>query len=193
MRKLSRALAITALAAAIPATVVLAQQGDMPEQTAVEQGEKSRGPSPETRARLQDGRIAMVKAALKLTPEQEKLWAPVEEKIRANFAERQQRRDEWRAKREERRAERDKSKAEKLTLPERIEKRSARMAERATKLSERAAKTKEFAEVVKPLYASLSDEQKAVADHVLSRFVGGHRRHGRHGGRRWAMGYGKGR
>jgi len=193
MSKLSRALAVTLLAASIPATVVLAQQAEDAEQPAAMETEKDRGPSPETMSRLQDGRIAMAKEALKLTPEQEKLWAPVEEKIRANYAERSKMRDEWRTKRAERRAER--KTGAKLALPERIEKRSQRMANRATKMSERATKSKEFAETVKPFYASLSDDQKAVADHVLSRFAHGHRgRHGRRGhhGRRWAMGGGWG-
>jgi hypothetical protein len=54
-----------------------------------------------------------------------------------------------------------------------------------------AAKTKEFAETLKPLYASLSEEQKEVAAHVLGRFAGDE--WGRHGhGRRWAMGWGHG-
>ncbi len=186
MSKLSRALAVTLLAASLPATVVLAQQAEEPSQPTAEQGEKDRGPSPETVARLEDGRVAMVKAALKLTPEQEKLWAPVEEKIRAGFAERRKAREEWRAKREERRADRDKNKSEKLALPDRIEKRSERMVTMATKLNERAARTKELAETLKPFYASLSDEQKKVAGLVLGRVVGGHHHHGH--GRRWAMG-----
>jgi hypothetical protein len=199
MSKLSRALAITLLAASVPATIVVAQQATEPAPAAVEESDERRGPSPETKARLEDGRIAMAKTALKLTPEQETLWAPVEEKIRAGYAERRTEREERRAKREERRASRDEDgKREKLALPERIEKRTEKMTERATKMSERAtkmteraAKLKEFAEVVGPFYASLSDEQKEVADHVLSRFAkGGRGDHGRRGhhGRRWAMG-----
>ena len=192
MRKLSRALAITLLAASIPATIVLAQQPTESDQPAIENSEKSgerRGPSPETLARLEDGRIAMAKAAMKLTPEQEKLWAPVEEKIRGDYTERRKQREARREKREERRA--DKDKGEKLGLPERIERTSQRMAERASKLSERAAKTKEFAGVLKPFYESLSDEQKEVASHVLSRFAHEGRGHrGRHGPR-WAMGGGR--
>ena len=114
MKKLSRALAITLLAAAVPATVVLAEteQGD---QAKSEQSEVKRGPSPETLARLEDGRIAMIKAALKLSPEQEKLFAPVEEKIRAGFADRRKAREEWAKKREEWRAE--KGKHEQVSLP----------------------------------------------------------------------------
>jgi hypothetical protein len=181
MSKLSRALAIALLAASIPAGIVMAQQADAPPASpAAEKSEGPRGPSPEMQSRMEDGRIAMAKAALKLTPEQEKLWAPVEEKVRANYAERRKMREDWRAKRKERRAARGEMK--KLALPERIEKRSERMAERATWMSERATKAKEFAAVVKPFYDSLSDEQKEVADHVLRRFAkGGHGRHGRHG------------
>ena len=83
MNNLSRALAVTLMAATIPATIVLAQQATPGDQPAVEKSDGDRrGPSPETLARLQDGRIAMAKAALKLSPDQEKLWGPVEEKIR---------------------------------------------------------------------------------------------------------------
>jgi hypothetical protein len=182
MKKLSRALAITLLAATVPATVVLAEteQGD---QAKSEQSEVKRGPSPETLARLEDGRIAMIKAALKLSPEQEKLFAPVEEKIRAGFAARRKAREEWAKKREEWRAE--KGKHEQVSLPERMEKRSQRLNEIAAKMTERAQKAKEYAEVLKPLYASLSDEQKAVASQVLGHF--GQDRRG-HFGYRWAMG-----
>ena len=89
MNNLSRALAVTLMAATIPATIVLAQQATPAEQVpAAEKSETQRGPSPETIARLQDGRIAMAKTALKLSPDQEKLWAPVEDKIRAGFEER---------------------------------------------------------------------------------------------------------
>jgi len=182
MKKLSRALAITLLAATVPATIVLGEteQGD---QAKSEQSEVKRGPSPETLGRLEDGRIAMIKAALKLSPEQEKLFAPVEEKIRAGFAERRKAREAWQAKREEWRA--NKGKHEQVSLPERMEKRSQRLTEAAAKMTERAQKAKEYAEVLKPLYASLSDEQKAVASQVLGHF--GQDRRG-HFGHRWAMG-----
>jgi len=125
----------------------------------------------------------MIKAALKLSPEQEKLFAPVEEKIRAGFAERRKAREAWQAKREEWRA--NKGKHEQVSLPERMEKRSQRLTEAAAKMTERAQKAKEYAEVLKPLYASLSDEQKAVASQVLGHF--GQDRRG-HFGHRWAMG-----
>jgi hypothetical protein len=188
MRTFSRALAITLLAASVPATIVVAQQADDKDQPKAERSEGRGKFSPETRAALEDGRIAMAKVALKLTPEQEKLWAPVEEQIRARNAERSKQSEERRGKRDERRA--DRGDRDELGLPERLERRSQKMTERAARMTERAAKTKEFAETLKPLYASLSDEQKQVAAHVLGRFAGdgwGHR--GRHG-HRWAMGSG---
>lgn len=191
MNNLSRALAVTLMAATIPATIVLAQQGTPADQPpAATKSETQRGPSPETIARLQDGRIAMAKAALKLSPDQEALWAPVEAKIRAGFDERRKAREARQAKREERRAAmqaagEEGTKREQLALPERIEKRSERLTARAARLTEQAAKAKEFAEVLKPLYASFSGEQKAVAGRVLSHF-------GQDGrgprGNRWAMG-----
>ena len=190
MSKLSRALAIALLAASVPAGIVVAQQATEPAPTAAEERDDRGGPSPETKSRLEDGRIAMAKTALKLTPEQETLWAPVEEKIRAGYAEHRKMREERRAKRDERRADRDEDgKRERLALPDRIEKRTEKMSKRATKMSERATRMteratrlKEFAEVVKPLYASLSDEQKEVADHVLRRIAKGGRGHHGHRG-----------
>jgi hypothetical protein len=189
MTNFSRALAVAMLAATLPAAAVLAQGGPPEGPAAAEQAERGRGPSPETMQRLQDGRIAMIKTALKLSPEQEKLFAPVEQKMRAAFDERQKRRDEWKAKREERRAEKGtKDDNKKSSLPDRIEERSKRLTEQAARLNERAAKQKEYAEVLRPFYDSLSDEQKDVAKRVLApkgghghgpRFAfGGHGPHG---------------
>lgn len=183
MNNLSRALAVALMVATVPATIVVAQQVS----------QERRGPSPETLARMQDGRIAFAKAALKLTPEQEKLWTPVEEKIRANFEERQAKRAAWQAKRDERRQQREEAKAkgeeaskpERLALPDRIEKRSERLTAQANRLNDRAAKSKDFAEALKPLYATFSEEQRTVATRVLGRFAdfGGRG----HKGPRWAM------
>jgi hypothetical protein len=186
MKKLSRALAITLLAATVPATIVLAET-EPGDQQKSEQSEVKRVPSPETLARLEDGRIAMAKAALKLSPDQEKLFAPVEEKIRAGFADRSKAREAWAAKREQFRANRGQHEHERVALPDRLEKRSQRLTEAAAKMTERAQKAKEYADVLKPFYASLSDEQKAVASQVLGHF--GQDGRGRHGPR-WAMGHG---
>jgi Spy/CpxP family protein refolding chaperone len=154
------------LAAAIPAAAVLAQTQDRPPP-------RPTGPSPETLARLQDGRIAMIKESLKLNEAQLKVWAPVEAQMRASFAAREQTRAERRQNREK---NREKSR-ERLSLPDRLDRTSQRMAQRAER-------TKAFAEAFRPFYDSLTDEQKAVAGVVLrqARDRGFRERRGR-----WAM------
>jgi len=47
------------------------------------------GPSPQDLAALTDTRIELVKTALQMTPDQQKLWPPVEEAIRARASMRQ--------------------------------------------------------------------------------------------------------
>jgi len=49
------------------------------------------GPSPQDLAALTDTRVELAKLALQMTPEQQKLWPPVEEAIRARAAMRQAR------------------------------------------------------------------------------------------------------
>jgi hypothetical protein len=48
-------------------------------------------PSPQDLAALTDTRVELVKTALQMTPDQQKLWPPVEEAIRARSAMRQAR------------------------------------------------------------------------------------------------------
>jgi hypothetical protein len=119
------------------------------------------GLSVEVRARLLDGRLAMVKEALKLDAAQLRLWAPVEAQLRDAFVARQK----ARAERQERRQQR----AERPSLPDRLDRASQR-------LTERAEHAKALAAALKPFYASLSDEQKAVANVVLGRSLGEHGR-----------------
>jgi hypothetical protein len=159
------------LAVAIP-TLALAQQAQAPAQPPAEPQAKSdrQAPrlSPEARARLLDGRMAMIKETLKLDAAQLKLWEPVEAQMRARSAAREQRWTERRQAREQG--------AQRPALPDRLDRASEAMAKRA-------ADMKAFADVFRPFYASLSDEQKALSRIVL--------REGRaHGGRghhhRWA-------
>ena len=158
------------LVAALPVAAVVAQtKSDQP-------AAQPRGPSPEVRASLQDGRIAMIKTSLKLTPEQAKLWEPVEAQLRADFASRQQAREERRQKRAERRGmSREERRAARSALPDRIDRSSERLTKRAERL-------KSYAEVLRTFYTSLSDDQKAVANIVLGRQ--GHHRGHRFAGRR---------
>jgi hypothetical protein len=153
MMKISRGtwLAIAAVVA-VPTTVAIAKQGDF------RGGWRSM--SPETRSRLEEGRLAMVKTALQLSPDQEKLWAPVEAQVRERFKTAEARREEWKKKRDERKAERDKGgdktpDHKRADLAQRFEKMSARMSERADRM-------KAFTASFSPFYASLSDEQKDV-------------------------------
>ena len=110
----------------------------------------------------------MIKETLKLNDAQRKLWEPVEAQLRAGAAERQKLREERREARQQNTTQ--------SSLPERLDRASERMAKRA-------AQMKAFAEVFKPFYESLDEEQKAVAGIVLRQARAGHRGYGH----RWAM------
>jgi hypothetical protein len=171
-------IAIAAVAA-VPATVAIAKTMDG--------GPPWARVTPETRERLDEGRIAMAKAALKLTPEQEKLWTPVEEQVRAAFKAREAHRDEWAKKREERKAERESGKADEKKRPDLAQ----RFEKMSTRMSERAERMKAFVGAFKPLYASLSDEQKDVLRPLMRDLAPGFGHRGHHGPR-WAHGGGWG-
>ena len=159
--KLPGMLAAALVVAAVPAAVVFAQAP----------GPERPGLSADARARLLDGRFAMAKTALKLTDAQLQLWAPVEQHIRASVAERQKRRQERREMRQS-----AATPPPRPSLAERLDRRAERMAQRAERM-------KAFAAVFKPFYASLDDQQKAVAAVVLRRV---HRIGLRDRGHRWA-------
>lgn len=148
MSRLSRSAWIAiAAAVAFPATIAIAQKHD--------HGAASSGMSDDTRARLQEGKLAGAKAALKLTAEQEKLWEPVEAQIRAAHKER----DDHHAHHQKMREERQKQRAEgKDVAPDMI----ARLDMMSEHMAERAVRIKAFTEAFKPFYASLSDDQKKV-------------------------------
>jgi hypothetical protein len=98
---------------------------------------------------LTDARVGMIKAALQLTPEQEKYWPALEEAIRARAKNRQAR--------FERVAElRDSSPTEVLREQNAVE----LMQRRAAALSQRAADLKKEADAWEPLYKTLSQDQK---------------------------------
>jgi len=104
-----------------------------------------RGLSAEDRADLLDARIAALKTGLKLTPEQEKNWQPLEDEIRAEAKARAERFAQWREKRGDG--------EERGDLLERLQRRSERM-------TERAAELQKLIGAAKPLYESLDDGQK---------------------------------
>ena len=109
--------------------------------------------SAEDQKTLTDLRIDLVKAALQLTPEQEKLWPPVESAIRARAEDRKARI----AKIQEtvgRRA--DESRAEVLRNRDPI----AFLQRRSEALAQRSADLDKLAEAWQPLYKTLSPEQR---------------------------------
>jgi hypothetical protein len=98
---------------------------------------------------LTDARVAMIKAALQLTPDQEKYWPAVEEAIRARAKNRQARL--------ERVAElRDSGLMEAVGDRSPVE----LMQRRAEVLGQRAADLKKLADAWEPLYKTLTPDQK---------------------------------
>jgi hypothetical protein len=169
-RRWSRlAVAALALPVTIPLTAALAQTQAPPPSTPARYEGRSEGRSPEMRARLFDGRMAMARESLKLTEHQLTLWTPIEAQLRATFVARQK----ARADREARLQSGDRAP---LAPPDRLDRASQRASERAERL-------KALAQAFRPFYASLSDEQKAVASVVLRPALGERG----HGGRHWHM------
>ena len=102
---------------------------------------------------LTDARVGIIKAALQLTPDQEKYWPAVEEAIRAR-AKNQQARFERVA--ELRDSMRDSSPMEVVRERNPVE----LMQRRAESLGQRAADLKKVADAWEPLYKALSQDQK---------------------------------
>src|SRR5690348_16959324 len=102
---------------------------------------------------LTDARINIVKAALQLTPDQEKLWPPIEDAIRARAKNRQARLETTAARVAEMR---DHGLMDALRGRDPI----AFMQRRAEALAQRSADLKKLAEAWQPLYQGLTVEQK---------------------------------
>ena len=119
--------------------------------------------SPEDRAAFADARIAAVKAGLKLTPDQEKLWPPVETAVRDFSKLRIDRANARMKAREDRDAN-----APKIDPVTRLQQRADNMAATASAL-------KKIADAADPLYKTLDEGQKrrlAVLTHMEGRFGG---------------------
>ena len=104
-------------------------------------------------AALTDARINIVKAALQLTPDQEKYWPPIEDAIRARVKNRQARIESV-AKRVERVRERGAIEAIGDRDP------VAFLHRRADALAQRTADLKKLAAAWQPLYQTLTPDQK---------------------------------
>ncbi|KIZ43185.1 MULTISPECIES: Spy/CpxP family protein refolding chaperone [Rhodopseudomonas] len=120
--------------------------------------------NPEDRAAFADARIAAVKAGLKLTPDQDKLWPPVESAVRDFTKLRIERANARMKARDDRDAQPDDP--------------VARLRERADAMAATASALKQIADAAEPLYKTLDDGQKRRL-RVLTHMEGGF------GGRHW--------
>ena len=127
--------------------------------------------NPEDRAALTDAKIAAVHAGLKLNPDQEKLWPPVEAAVR-DFA-------KMRIDRANARMNAPRDEAQK---PDPV----ARLRERADTMATTATALKKIADAADPLYKTLDEGQKrrlTILTHMEGRSGEGERHHGfEHGG-----------
>jgi LTXXQ motif family protein len=135
--------------------------------------------NPEDRAAFADARIAAVHAGLKLTPDQEKLWPPVEAAVRdfaklridrANARMNAQPGDRQDAQNQDSRTRDFQNPGDPV----------ARLRERADNMAASAAAMKKIADAADPLYKTLDDGQKrrlAMLTHMEHRFGGEGWRH----------------
>jgi len=125
--------------------------------------------SPEDRAAFTDARIAAVHAGLKLTPDQDKLWPPLEAAVR-DFAK----------LRMDRANARMTAKEDEAKDTQQAEDPVARLRARADNMATTAAALKKIADAADPLYKTLDEGQKRrlkILTHMAGRFGGGWRHH----------------
>jgi hypothetical protein len=133
--------------------------------------------TPEDRAAFLDARIAAVHAGLKLTPDQEKLWPPVEAAVR-DFA--KLRIDRANARMNALQNQSPDAQKSPDTQTQRDDNPIARLRERAETMAARAEAMKKIADAADPLYKTLDDAQKrrlAILTHREGRFGGEGWRH----------------
>ncbi|AZO76635.1 hypothetical protein BLM15_02695 [Bosea sp. Tri-49] len=185
------ALIVASSAAAVAATLAIAQPQPIPpapgsappaQQQSEPRGDRAeRGDRPDRReewrqrraeratARLNE-RLAQLRTDLKLKPEQVPAFEKVEALIKRNA---EQRRENFAKMREQRENFRDADIMERLDMM-------------ATRQGERAARSKELADAVRPLWSTLSDEQKTVARRAVRQTMSEGREHMREmRGRSW--------
>lgn len=136
--------------------------------------------SVEDRAAFLDAKIASVKAGLKLTPDQEKLWPPVETAVRDFAKQRMAQANARASEREARRAEQDQKGSQdgKPAVADQTRDPVARLRERADRMAETATGLKKIADAADPLYKTLDEGQKRRLT-MLTRMGGHHGWRGR--------------
>lgn len=136
--------------------------------------------STEDRAAFLDAKIASVKAGLKLTPDQDKLWPPVETAVRDFAKQRMAQANARASEREARRAAQDQKGTQdgKPAAADQTRDPVARLRERADRMAETAAGLKKIADAADPLYKTLDEGQKRRLT-MLTRMGGHHGWRGR--------------
>src|SRR6185312_12687791 len=153
MKKSILAVTTAVIVAGSAATYAIAQPSAPPKPGMEDQWR----PSPADRAAFAGARVAALHAGLALTPEQEKLWPPVESVLK-DLAQKRE------ARMEERRAEREKMRDEKQP-PDAM----MRLRKGAEFMTEAGADLKRLAEAAQPLYDKLDDGQKRRLEMMIER------------------------
>lgn len=163
-----------AAAFAVAAPAVIAQSAESPTEAptvlaAAPAAEASGTPraAPERRAfrnpseRL-EARLAYVRTALKITDAQQAQWDSFANVLRKHARDMDQRVQKFRAARADGAKTAQRPDRRNVTAIERLERTQQRMAERSARLTE-------VISAAKPLYATLSPDQKQVADEMIAR------------------------
>ena len=190
---MNRVLLASAVAAAfaVAAPGIYAQASESPSEAplivaAAPAGEASGGQraAPQRRAfrsatERVEARLAYIKTALKITDSQQAQWDGFANVLRKHAGAMDQRMQQRRAQAPQQGAQR--AERRNVSAIDRLERTQQRMTDRSARLSEVIA-------AAKPLYASLSAEQKQVADGMLARQGkrGGHHGQRQHRGHRGA-------
>lgn len=191
------ALIVASSAAAVAATLAIAQPQPIPpapgstppgQQQSEPRGDRAersdrsdrreewRQRRAERAAARMNERLAQLRTDLKLKPEQVPAFEKVEALIKRNA---EQRRENFAKMRERRESFRDADIMERLDMT-------------ATRQAESAARSKELAEAVRPLWTTLSDEQKTVARRAVRQAMSEGRERMREMRGRWHEWHGRG-
>jgi zinc resistance-associated protein len=150
-------------------------------------------------AALLDARLAGLKAALKLTPDQEKTWAPFEAAVRdaakMHMEQAKAMMERVQKMRDMMEHMQDSKEAKDTVAPGQAVSPIDRLEAMAQRMTERGAALKKVADAAQPLYASLDDSQKhlfALLGHDMMMMGHGHHRMGMMGGMGMGMMGGRG-
>jgi hypothetical protein len=178
------ALLALAASAAQAQTAPAPADGGQPRAAAPADREPGRRPplTAADREAFTDARIAGIQAGLKLSADQQRLWPPLEQAIRAQAAARAARIEARLARMQERRQRREERQAARPDLMQRLEQRAERADRRADQVEKRAETLQGLVAALRPFWASLNEDQRRILPILMrdreSRRAGRDRRHG---------------